>query len=388
MKISKFAWILICFVISLQLYAQNKSISKALLSDPEIQFGVTEEVNQMYNFQFAKADSQFLILKQKYPQHPLPYFLLGYSQFWRIMPNDEITAYDSKFYAYMDTVINLAEKIYNKNDKDFEAVFFLTAAYAFKGRLLSDRKMWAPAVLAGNGALRYLKKSREFNELSPEFLFGEGLFNYFAEWIPQNYKAFKPVMWFFPKGNKDLGIKLLNDACNTAFYTRTEAQHYYIKIMLFEENKSAEALPIIKFLRTTYPDNPVFHRLYARILFSMGNYIECESVSLDIIKKINKKKFGYEEVSGRYASFFIGWINRTSDKPKAKMYYEMSIDFSEKVNALKMNYYLYSLSDLAKMAEDENNKPKAMEYYQKIKKNAERKEEIFKNAKKYLNAND
>lgn len=259
----KFILTLSFFVFIQQINAQSKNYSTALLSDPEIQFEVTEEVNQMYNFQFAKADSQFLLLRKRFPKHPLPYFLLGYSQYWRIMPNDELTIYDKKFYAYMDTVIDLAENIYKKNEKDFEAIFFLTAAYAFKGRLLSDRKMWAAAVVAGSGALKYLKISREFNDLSPEFLFGEGLFNYFAEWIPQNFKAFKPIMWFFPKGNKELGIKLLTDACNTAFYTRTEAQHYFIKIMLFEENKSADALPVIKFLRTTYPDNPVFHRLYA-----------------------------------------------------------------------------------------------------------------------------
>jgi hypothetical protein len=359
-----------------------------LLTDPQIQYEITEEVNQMYNFQFAKADSQFQIFKKRFPKHPLPYFMLGYSQFWRIQPNEEVKIYDEPFYAYMDTVIDLAESMHKKDEKNFEAVFFLAAAYAFKGRLLSDREKWTGAVFAGSNALKYLKMSREFNDLSPEFLFGEGLYNYFAEWIPENYKAFKPVMWFFPKGNKELGIKLLKDACNNSFYTRTEAQHYFIKIMLFEEKKDLEALPTIKYLRTTYPDNPVFHRLYARILFNMGNYSECEKEALDIIAKVENGKNGYEAVCGRYASFFIAWINQSRNKEKSKEYYLKSVDYSEKANALKMNYYLYSLSALAQMAEQEKDNVKAMEYYKKIKENAGRKQEMYKKAKKYINSND
>jgi len=95
--------------------------------------------------------------------------MLGYSQFWRIMPNEDLTTYDESFYAYMDTVLDLAKEMYHRDDKNFEAIFFLTAAYAFKGRLLSDREKWTPAVFAGGNALKYLKIGREFNSLTPEF---------------------------------------------------------------------------------------------------------------------------------------------------------------------------------------------------------------------------
>jgi len=195
-------------------------------------------------------------------------------------------------------------------------------------------------------------------------------------------------MWFFPKGDKKLGLKLLKDACNNAFYTRTESQHYFIKIMLFEEKGTAEALPVAKYLNSTYPDNPVFERLYARILFTIGNYSECERLSLNILQKIENKKPGYEEVCGRYASFYLGWIYMTRNKGLSKEYFQKAVDFSEKINAVKMNYYLYSLSALAKMAEDEKDKPKALFYYEKIKKNAGRKHEMYKQAKKYVNEND
>ena len=368
------------------LLAQNKSI--VLLNDPEIQFEVTEAMNQMYNFQFLKADSQFYIMKRKYPNHPLPFFLLGYSQYWRIMPNEESENFDPKFMAYMDTVIDLADKIYSKDNKNFEALFFLAGANAFRGRRLSDREKWTAATFAGRNALKYLRLSREYNELSPEFLFGEGLFNYYSAWIPENYKALKPLMWFFPKGEKKTGIEYLKQASSNAFYTRVEAQHYLTRILIFEEKRDAEALPIIQYLNKTYPSNPVFHRLYARLLFSMGSNVDYEKVSLEILNRINEKWPGYEETSGRYASFFLGWTYRYTDREKSKIYFKKSIEYSEKIGAVTMNYYYYSLSALAKMADEDKDKQAAKIYYKKIKDNAGRSHEMHKEARKYLKEND
>ena len=60
-----------------------------LLSNAKIQIEATQAVNDMYNFKFDEAEMQFRWIRQKYPDHPLPYFLLGLSQWWKIMPNVE-----------------------------------------------------------------------------------------------------------------------------------------------------------------------------------------------------------------------------------------------------------------------------------------------------------
>ncbi|MFN0048226.1 MAG: tol-pal system protein YbgF [Cytophagales bacterium] len=362
--------------------AQNSA--KALVNDVELQFEITEAMNLLYNFKFNKADSLFQSLKSKHSKHPLPYFLLGYSQYWRILPNEDISVYDDKFYAYMDTVIELAGKLYDSDSKNFEAIFFLTAGHAFIGRRRSDNKQWSRATFNGSKALHYLKLGREFNEMSPEFLIGEGLFNYYVEWIPENYKAFKPVMWFFPNGDKMKGVALLKQSSQNAFYSRVEAQHYLIRILVFEEKKDSVAYPIIKLLNQTYPDNPIFERLFARLLFSIGNYSECLKVSESILTKIEAKQLGYEEVSGRYASFFIGWISRYRDKAKSKLYFEKSVAFSEHINATKMNYYLYSLEALAQFAEENKDNKLLKIYLSKINENANRDHELYKKTKKKL----
>lgn len=373
----------ISLVFTLQLFSFPTK-EKILLTDVELQFQITEAMNNLYNFKFEKADSAFIELKNKYPKHPLPYFLLGYSQYWRTMPNEVNTSNDPKFYAYMDTVINLADDIYDRDDKNFEAVFFLTAAHGFNGRRRSDNKEWATATYEGGRALKFLKEGREFNDLSPEFLFGEGLFNYFAEWIPENYKGLKPVMWFFPKGDKQKGIEYLKKSTQNSFYTRIEAMHYLMRIYLFEEQKDTAALPLAKYLHQTYPDNPVFHRMYARVLFSTGHGTECERVSNDIALKHQNKYPGYEENTARYASFYLGYANRFRNKDKAKKYFLKNVEFSEKIGAVKMNYYLYSLEALADIAVEEFEFENAKMYYRKIEQNTGRKSEMRKRTRKKL----
>jgi hypothetical protein len=366
--------------------AQEKT--PILLNDPQLQFEITESVNALYDFKFEKADSAFHIFKNKYKNHPLPYFLLGYSQYWRMQPNDNIKIFDRKFYSYMDTVIHLSEKLYDTDNKNYEAIFFLTAAYAFKGRIASERKEWLTATNAGRLSLKYLDKSEDFNDLSPEFLFGRGLYNYFRQWIPDNYKGFKPVMWFFPKGDKEKGIQYLKQCAENAFYTRIEAQFYLVIVYLFEEKKAQEAYSYAKNLHELYPNNPVFHRMYARILFTLGKSNECLAESKKILDKIDAKTLGYEEISGRYATFYLGYYSKWADPIKAKGYFLRTVAFSEKIGATKMNYYLYALQELAEMAKKDNDKANALLYNQKIKDNADKNHDLYKSARKYVREND
>jgi len=67
-----------------------------LLEDINIQLEATEAINDMYNFHFDKAEMQFRWIKQKYPIHPLSYFLLALSTWWKINVNIENTQYDEK----------------------------------------------------------------------------------------------------------------------------------------------------------------------------------------------------------------------------------------------------------------------------------------------------
>ena len=68
--------------------------------------------------------------------------MIGLNYWWRILPNIDNKEWDEPFIAYMDSSIVLAERLREKYNK-VEGAFFLAAAYAFKGRLYSDRNDYA-----------------------------------------------------------------------------------------------------------------------------------------------------------------------------------------------------------------------------------------------------
>ena len=139
----------------------NLDSVKTLLTNMTLQIEITSGVDDLYNFKFERAESQFHWIRRAYPEHPLPYFLLGLSNWWKIAPNVDNKTYDEPFLAYMDTAITYAEAMFEKDEQNLEAPFFLAAAYAFKGRLYSERSNWTKATFAGKSSLKYLEYSKK-----------------------------------------------------------------------------------------------------------------------------------------------------------------------------------------------------------------------------------
>lgn len=390
-NIKIFALQLFLFLWVSALAQEKKDTTLILINDIRVQIEATEALNDLYNFKFEKAEQQFRWFKQKYAWHPLPYFLLGLSEWWKIMPNTKDTSHDEKFLSYMDSTIRVAENLHKKSPEyRIEAAFFLSAAYGFKGRLYADeeRKSWRKAAFAGKTALNYLEESKEKQDLSIELLFGDALYNYFSVWVPENYPSLKPLLWFFKKGDKQLGLDQLTEVSYNAFYTRTEAMVWLMRIWNSYENKAPRAFQISEYLYETYPDNPYFHRYYARMLYGKGGFSEeMEKQSKEIIHRIDSGMVGYEATSGRYAAFFLGQMyERRGQQEEAKRYYEMVVKYATEINATDTGYYLFSLIALGEIAQKQGNKQKAKNYFEEVKKKSNRKDEAWKDAKKRLRA--
>ena len=366
----------------------RKDTTIILISDLHVQLECTQALNDLYNFKFDKAKYQFRYLKARYRWHPLPYFLMGLIEWWQIMPNTKDQSHDATFMAYMDSTIMVGENLFKKHPEyKTEAAFFLAAAHGFKARLYSDeeRKQWRKAASTGKEALNYLEICKEKENLSIELLFGDGLYNYFSVWVPENYPSLKPIMWFFRKGDKDLGLKQLKEVSYNAFYTRTEAMVWLMRILNSYENDQQRAFQISEYLYSQYPDNPFFHRYYARMLYSMGRFTEAEKSSKEILQRIDSAQIGYEATSGRYAAFFLGQIYEARKKfEESKSYYKLCMRYAEQIGATDTGYYLYSMIALGEIAEKEGNRAEAKKYFKDVKKKAGRKDEAFKDARRRL----
>lgn len=371
-----------------QAQAPGTANSPYLLLDRGLQYRITKSINSMYNFDFATAERDFAVIMYQYPEHPLPDFLMAISYWWRIEINVDNKRYDNIFIQYLDRANAKAEKMLDQNPKNKEAAFFLAAGHGFQGRLYSERKSWTKATFAGKNALKYMEMSRGEEEFNPELLLGDALFNYFSVWIPEHYPLLKPVLALFPKGNKKLGLTQLEKVASTAFYTRVEAQYFLFRLYGSEENKPEDALRIVEYLHEKFPNNPYFHRSYARYLYTTGKWTQAMQESLEILDRLERKQFGYEATSGRYAAFYLGeYYYRTGNTIEAKRYYSKTATIGEESESQESGYYLFSLISLGKIATAEKNKALAKTYFNQVKRYAKRKHPAHQEARDFLKKN-
>jgi hypothetical protein len=375
-------------VEKVQAQAPGTANSPYLLLDRGLQYRITKSINSMYNFDFATAERDFAVIMYQYPEHPLPDFLMAISYWWRIEINVDNKRYDNIFIQYLDRANAKAEKMLDQNPKNKEAAFFLAAGHGFQGRLYSERKSWTKATFAGKNALKYMEMSRGEEEFNPELLLGDALFNYFSVWIPEHYPLLKPVLALFPKGNKKLGLTQLEKVASTAFYTRVEAQYFLFRLYGSEENKPEDALRIVEYLHEKFPNNPYFHRSYARYLYTTGKWTQAMQESLEILDRLERKQFGYEATSGRYAAFYLGeYYYRTGNTIEAKRYYSKTATIGEESESQESGYYLFSLISLGKIATAEKNKALAKTYFNQVKRYAKRKHPAHQEARDFLKKN-
>ena len=351
---SKNAWFLLFLLVSQFAQAQfswfggdtKKKHHEVLLANRAIQIEATQAINNMYNFNYDAAERDFKWLTVKYPEHPIGFFLLGLNEWWKIVPDTKDESHDDACLDNMNRAIDLADAMLDDDDTDKEAAFFQAAAYAFKGRLYSERENWIKAAWAGKQAMKYLEKCRGFGDFNPELAIGDGLYNYYSKWIPENYPSLKPMMTFFHKGVKTEGIKQLEYVSSNAFYTRMEAKYFLMQIYSME-NQHQKAYYMAAQMHALYPNNAYFHR---------------------------------------YAAYILGYINYNykRDLPKAKEYYQKTIDYALQNNSKDSGYFLGANLTLGKIASSEKDYAKALEYFNIIIANAEKKVDTYKEAKKLI----
>ncbi|WP_052732402.1 hypothetical protein [Hymenobacter terrenus] len=359
-----------------------------LLLNQDIRLELDGAVHNLYNFKFDQAERQFRSLRRRYPNHPMAYFLLGLNTWWKIMPSNTYNQqYDELFFAYMDTAITKADTQYQADGHNYEAAFFLSAAYGFKARLHAERHDWRKATLSSKRALAYLQKSKEANGLSPEFVFGEGLFNYYSVWIAEEYPWLRPVLWFFPKGDRAVGLAQLEQVAQKGFYTAAEARFFRMRILgSAREGNTAAALTAARTLTKDFPDNSCFERAYAQNSFAEGEFFDCEKASRDILAKINQGMPGYEGFSGRQAAYFLGYMQQYQYRnfTAAQDYYRRCVVFSESVGQTEGGYYLFAVANLGRIAASARDIPVARNYFQLVVNQAEHKSDLYREARAYL----
>ncbi len=294
------------FLIAVLLVLCGNSLRSQWIADSVIDNQIQRGIDYLYNLEFEDADREFGQVIEQRLDHPAGYFFQAMTLWWRILINLDDESKDVRFYSMLEQVIDMCDKRLDQNPKDVTALFFKGGAIGFRGRLRANRGSWLKAVKDGVFALPIVRTAFELDPGNYDVLLGIGIYNYYAEVIPDNYPLVKPLMIFFPKGDRKKGIDQLRHAALQAKYARVEAEYFLMQNYFYYEKEYTPALQLAQDLHFKYPCNPVFHRFLGRCQVRLGYWAEAFKSFTEVEERYRNRQLGYEMADGREAYYYIG----------------------------------------------------------------------------------
>lgn len=342
-------------------------------------------INQIYGIKFDDAERIFTTVEKEFPQHPAGKFFKAMITWWRIAVDLDNEGYDKQLYKQLDDVIDMCDDMIDKNPKNADAVFFKGGALGFRGRLLAIRESWFKAAMDGKEGLSLIIKAYQLNPKNVDIQLGFGIYHYYADVIPKKYPVVKPFMVFFPSGDKERGLRELENVAYNGRYAKIESRYFLMTLYYSFENDTENTLKYLNMLVKDFPDNPVFERYLGAILFKKNDFAQSEKIFRDILQKASKGYFGYNDRTRREAYYYIG--NNFKNKniaDSARIYFEKSETISWQIDKKEPSGFLLNLVlYLGETYDQLGMRDKAIQYYNKVLDLKERGDSHIL-AKKYL----
>jgi tetratricopeptide (TPR) repeat protein len=316
---------------------------------PDYDSLVKAGINQIYSIKFNEAEKTFQILQKEYPKHPAGKFFFAMIDWWRIILSEENEEQDERFYEKIEETVDFCDEILDKDPNNVDALFFKGGAIGFRGRLKVMRESWFSAADDGREALPLVESAGKLDPNNVDVKLGFGIYNYLAAVIPDKYPIVKPVMLFFPSGDKELGLKQLKEAANFGKYSKYEARYILVTFYYYFENDMNSAELYARLLVDSFPNNPMFERWRGRIAARKNEWTVADSVFKSVLKKSDKNLEGYNTTMvRREANYYVGTnLKNNKDYAGAFSYYKKCIEDSKKIDGdkasgFRINATLYS----------------------------------------------
>lgn len=326
---------------------------------------VDKGIKEIYNINFDEADKTFKELIADYPQHPAGKFFLAMIDWWKILLDLNNESYDDIFFAKLEDEIFLCDEILKKYPDNVDALFFKGGSIGFRGRLRAIRESWIKAADDGREAIPIVQRASKLDPNNIDVQLGFGIYNYYAAVIPEDFPIIKPLMIFFPKGDKEKGIKELTLVAEKGKYARIESKYFLMTLYYHYENDNQKALEYANQLSSEFPDNPLFKRYVGRISVRLGDYTKANQIFSDVYDKCVKKYFGYNDLSKREATYYLGYYKKmVGNTDSAIVFFKECADISKKIDkdeesGFRINATLY----LGMLNDQIGQRDKAVSYY-------------------------
>lgn len=330
---------------------------------------ISKGINYIYHLQFDSAKAEFDFVRNAEPQNPAGYFFDAMVDWWKINLDKDNDSLDEEFEEKIETVIDKADAVLGRNEFDDNAMFYKGGALGYRGLVNSLRESWLKAAEDGREALNLLQKAYDINKNNKDVIFGIGLYNYFAEYVPEAYPVVKPLMIIFPKGDKIKGLSQIKESSENSRYTKTEAKYVLAYLNLVYERNFAEAEKYASMLNESYPENPIFEKYLYNSYVGLGKWNEALVGWKTVLDKIDSGKQGYKALSlvreaNYYEALCYTKLNRIEEAAPYIQKAEEVTKQIDKDNEKPITAFIYLLTGM--LNDVQGNSATADIYYDKV----------------------
>lgn len=325
-------------------------------------------IDSVYNYKFEVAEKMYLELRKKHPQDPSSYMLEQLCLYWQLVP---LTVHNKRFLDYSTAIkktIALSMPLLKDPKTEAEASFYLLASYSSLIIVQSKLKEFGKAIGSAKQTFMYMKKGFILKQNYTDFHYSTGLYNYYVEQYPENHPVVKPFMWFFPKGNKNIGLKEFALGAENGLFSKPQSNFFLIHVYVKYENRPDLALYWATKMLQVYPNNPLVQTYLAEIAL-MQNDFEKTMQFANILAATKKSS------NLMLSEYFKGMVDlkKNKDIKIAKAHFYYGLKTCLEYQFITSDYYGLLHLGLALCYELEKNKTKAEENFKKAEELIEHK---------------
>jgi tetratricopeptide (TPR) repeat protein len=331
---------------------------------------ILKGMDHMYHMRLDSAKIEYDMIVKMAPKDPAGYFYLSLIEWWKIIIDKDNDYNDEKFFNSVEKVIDVSEDALDRNENDENALFYKGGAIGYRGLVHSFRESWLKAAEDGRKALSLFQDASEINPGNKEVIFGNGIYNYFAEYVPEKYPFLKPLLILFPKGDKVKGLMQIKETATNSTYAKTEAKLILSYLYLRYEKNYKECEYYSNDLYTQYPENPVFAKYLYNAYVGDAKFNEAVQGWKQVLQFADENRFGFNNKSLiREANYYIGFcLMHLGQNEESLKYLLKSEQLSYEIDKGETMIKAFTILWLGVVDSRLGNKEKAKEYFNTVLK--------------------
>jgi len=253
-------------------------------------------IDLTFREEYPQAESLFISLKEKYPQHPCGPFFLGATHLAE-MTDHEHFSLESEFYEELKGAMRLADQMRRADEREPWACYFMGMANLYWA-IYDARKGNKWSVLQkGIRGKNLLKRALELDSGLIEAHFGLGSYHYWGSVKTRGYE-WLPFIGDNRKQGKEELVRAAHESLFSGTLARSALVHLYI-----QEKEFASAEALADSLMADYPQGKAFLWAKAQARFEAGDY----RGALEVYDSLDQR-LAHEQGGNNYNHFQVSYL--------------------------------------------------------------------------------